>query len=37
MTIHVRRTGSRRSWAWLALWIVLVVVAGATGYFGLSP
>ena len=37
MTIHVRRTGSTWSWIWIALLVVFVVAALATGYFGLKP
>ncbi len=35
MTIHVRRTGSQRSWLAIALLIALTVAALATGCFGL--
>jgi hypothetical protein len=37
MSIHVRRTGSRASWLALILAIAFVLVALATGYFGLRP
>jgi hypothetical protein len=35
MSIHVKRTGSTRSWVGVAAMIVLSVVVLATGYFGL--
>jgi hypothetical protein len=37
MSIHVRKTGSNRSWALIVILIVFVVTALATGYYGLAP
>ncbi len=37
MTVHVRRTGSTWSWVRIALLVLFVVTALATGYCGLAP
>jgi hypothetical protein len=37
MSIHVRKTGSNRSWILIALLVVFVVTALVTGYYGLAP
>jgi hypothetical protein len=37
VTIHARRTGSNRSWLWIALMILFVASALATNLYGLQP